>query len=76
MSKNLDSRVREIFPIGNVLLYGSRTLLYHIIGGQFETTELGTEDIYGFAEIRKLNFRRNKNLHQNGDRKVIYGSHK
>jgi len=52
-SKNLDSRVREIFPIGNVLLYGSRDSFIPHYKGQFETTELEQRIYVSAREIRK-----------------------
>jgi bifunctional NMN adenylyltransferase/nudix hydrolase len=52
-SKNLDSRIREIFPIGGVLLYGSRDSFIPHYKGQFETAELEQEIYVSGTEIRK-----------------------
>lgn len=52
-SKNLDSRVREVFPIGKVLLYGSRDSFIPYYKGQFHTKELEQRIYVSGREIRK-----------------------
>lgn len=52
-SKNLDQRVREVFQIGNVLLYGSRDSFIPHYTGQFDTVELEQEIYVSGTEIRK-----------------------
>jgi bifunctional NMN adenylyltransferase/nudix hydrolase len=52
-SKNLDSRIREIFQIGKVLLYGSRDSFIPHYFGQFDTAELEQEIYVSGTEIRK-----------------------
>jgi bifunctional NMN adenylyltransferase/nudix hydrolase len=52
-SKNLDSRIREVFPIGNVLLYGGRDSFIPCYSGQFPTKELEQRIYVSGTEIRK-----------------------
>lgn len=52
-SKNLDSRIREIFPIGSVLLYGGRDSFIPSYSGQFPTRELEQTIYVSGTEIRK-----------------------
>ena len=52
-SKNLDSRIREIFPMGNVLLYGGRDSFIPRYHGQFPTRELEQKLYVSGTEIRK-----------------------
>ena len=52
-SKNLDGRIREVFPIGNVLLYGSRDSFIPHYKGHFDTAELEQEIYVSGTEIRK-----------------------
>lgn len=52
-SKNLDSRIREVFQIGNVILYGSRDSFIPHYKGQFETAELEQEIYVSGTEVRK-----------------------
>jgi len=52
-SKNLDSRIREVFPIGKALLYGSRDSFIPHYKGQFDTAELEQEIYVSGTEIRK-----------------------
>jgi bifunctional NMN adenylyltransferase/nudix hydrolase len=52
-SKELDSRIREIFPFGEVLLYGGRdSFLGHYKGG-FKSTELEQDTFVSGTEVRK-----------------------
>ena len=52
-SKNLDVRIREVFQIGKVLLYGSRDSFIPHYHGQFDTAELEQEIYVSGTEIRK-----------------------
>jgi len=52
-SRNLDSRIKEVFPIGKVLLYGSRDSFIPHYKGQFHTTELEQKIYVSAREIRK-----------------------
>ena len=52
-SKYLDSRVKEIFPIGKVLLYGGRDSFLPHYKGVFDTTELEQTVYISGTEIRK-----------------------
>ena len=52
-SRNLDQRIREVFPIGNALLYGSRDSFIPHYSGQFDTAELEQEIYVSGTEIRK-----------------------
>ena len=52
-SKNLDNRIKEIFPIDNALLYGSRDSFITHYTGQFDTAELEQEIYISGTEIRK-----------------------
>jgi bifunctional NMN adenylyltransferase/nudix hydrolase len=52
-SKNLDSRIREVFPIGSVLLYGGRDSFIPAYSGQFSTQELEQKIYISGTEIRK-----------------------
>jgi bifunctional NMN adenylyltransferase/nudix hydrolase len=52
-SKNIDTRIREVYPMGHVLLYGGRdSFLPHYMGG-FDTTELEQTVYVSGTEIRK-----------------------
>jgi len=52
-SKNLDTRIREVFPMGNVLLYGGRDSFLPHYKGSFDTTELEQTVFVSGTEIRK-----------------------
>lgn len=52
-SKNVDSRIKEVFPIGKALLYGSRDSFIPHYHGQFDTAELAQEIYVSGTEIRK-----------------------
>lgn len=52
-SKNIDNRIREVFPIGDVLLYGGRDSFIPHYKGQFDTTELEQTIYVSGTEIRK-----------------------
>jgi bifunctional NMN adenylyltransferase/nudix hydrolase len=52
-SKNLDDRVREVFPMGKVLLYGGRDSFIPHYKGQFDTTELEQKIYVSGTEVRK-----------------------
>jgi bifunctional NMN adenylyltransferase/nudix hydrolase len=53
-SKTLDSRVREAFPNGNALLYGSRDSFIPYYSGKLPTKELEQTVYVSGTEIRKL----------------------
>ena len=53
----LDSRIREIYPLGEVLLYGGRDSFipfYKNGGGHFDTKELEQHTFVSGTEVRKL----------------------
>lgn len=52
-SKNLDARIREVFPIGSVLLYGGRDSFIPAYSGVFPTRELEQSIYISGTEIRK-----------------------
>ena len=52
-SKNLDARVREVYPMGNVLLYGGRDSFIPHYTGIFKTHELEQTIYISGTEIRK-----------------------
>jgi bifunctional NMN adenylyltransferase/nudix hydrolase len=52
-SKNLDTRIREVFQIGTPLLYGSRDSFIPHYKGQFSTAELEQEIYISGTEVRK-----------------------
>lgn len=52
-SKNVDSRIREVFPMGKVLLYGGRDSFIPHYMGNFDTTELEQKIFISGTEIRK-----------------------
>jgi len=52
-SKNLDARVKEVFPLGKVLLYGGRDSFIPHYKGSFDTTELEQTIYISGTEIRK-----------------------
>jgi bifunctional NMN adenylyltransferase/nudix hydrolase len=51
--KNLDGRIREVFPIGEVLLYGGRDSFIPHYHGQFATTELEQKIYISGTEVRR-----------------------
>ena len=52
-SKQLDTKIREVFPTGSVVLYGSRdSFLPHYVGG-FDTCELKPESLVSASDVRK-----------------------
>ena len=53
-SKNLDSRIREIFPMGSVKLYGSRDSFIPSYKGSFLTEEFKQNFYISGTEIRKM----------------------
>lgn len=52
-SRNLDTRIREVFPMGNVLLYGGRDSFLPHYRGAFDSTELEQTVFVSGTEIRK-----------------------
>jgi bifunctional NMN adenylyltransferase/nudix hydrolase len=52
-SKNIDARVKEVFPIGRVLIYGGRDSFIPHYLGLFDTTELEQNVYVSGTEIRK-----------------------
>lgn len=52
-SKNLDSRIREVYPMGDVILYGGRDSFIKCYHGSFETKELANRVCLSGTEIRK-----------------------
>ncbi len=52
-SLELDKRIREIFPIGEALLYGGRDSFSGVYTGSFETTEIEQIANFSGTEMRK-----------------------
>ena len=52
-SKNLDDRIKEVFPIGNVLLYGSRDSFIPHYKGKHDTMEYQQKIFISGTELRK-----------------------
>ena len=52
-SLELDKRIREIFPIGEALLYGGRDSFEGVYTGSFETTEIEQIANFSGTEMRK-----------------------
>lgn len=52
-SKNLDSRIREVYPTGSVLLYGGRDSFISHYRGQFKCEELKQDIFVSGTEVRK-----------------------
>jgi bifunctional NMN adenylyltransferase/nudix hydrolase len=52
-SKTLDTRIREVYPIGGVIMYGGRDSFIKCYNGQFETKELAARVCLSGTEIRK-----------------------
>lgn len=52
-SKMLDTRIREVYPIGDVVLYGGRDSFIKCYTGQFNTKELAARVCLSGTEIRK-----------------------
>lgn len=56
-SKELDRRIREVYPIGDVLMYGGRDSFipfYKKGGGQFNCKELEQHTFVSGTEVRKI----------------------
>lgn len=56
-SKEMDKRIREIYPIGDVLMYGGRDSFipfYKRGGGQFDCKELEQHTFVSGTEVRKI----------------------
>lgn len=56
-ASELDKRIREVYPHGDVLMYGSRdSFIPHYIngGGQFQTKELEPLGTFAGTDVRKL----------------------
>lgn len=51
-SKMLDDRIREVFPIGEVVLYGSRDSFIQYYSGVFQTKELTPHIFISGTEVR------------------------
>lgn len=52
-SQNIDSRIREVFPIGSAILYGSKDSFIPHYQGSFPTAELEQTIYVSGTEIRK-----------------------
>jgi bifunctional NMN adenylyltransferase/nudix hydrolase len=52
-SEEIDRRIREVFPIGSVTLYGSRDSFIPHYQGAFSTCELDTKIFLSGTEVRK-----------------------
>ena len=52
-SKMLDDRIREVYPMGDILLYGGRDSFIKCYHGTFETKELAAKVSLSGTEIRK-----------------------
>jgi len=52
-SKTLDSKVREIFPMGSVVLYGSKDSFIPYYKGSFATCELAPDNYVSATTIRE-----------------------
>lgn len=52
-SKEIDKRIREVFPVGSVTLYGSRDSFIPHYNGQFQTEELESKIFVSASDIRK-----------------------
>ncbi len=52
-SSNVDQRIREIFPIGNAIIYGGRDSFIPHYTGKFDVAELDTSIYVSGTEIRK-----------------------
>jgi bifunctional NMN adenylyltransferase/nudix hydrolase len=52
-SRELDKRIREVAPVGEVLLYGGRDSFRSAYTGNFETTEIEQIANFSGTEIRK-----------------------
>lgn len=56
-SQEMDKRIREVYPIGNVLMYGGRDSFipyYKRGGGQFDCKELEQYTFVSGTEVRKI----------------------
>jgi len=56
-TEELDKRIREIYPIGDILLYGGRDSFipyYKKGGGKFDTKELEQHTFVSGTEVRKM----------------------
>lgn len=56
-ASELDRRIREVYPHGDVLLYGGRdSFIPHYIngGGKFQTKELSSLGTYAGTDVRKI----------------------
>lgn len=60
--KQVDTKVREVYPMGSVLLYGSRDsfIPYYVPYGKFDTCELEPESFVSATQVR--NEVKNKSL--------------
>jgi len=52
-SKIIDNKIREVFPIGSVVLYGSRDSFISRYFGKFDTIELEASNQISASEVRK-----------------------
>ena len=52
-SKDVDQRIREVFPIGSVVLYGSRESFLPYYEGKFDTCELEATEKVSATQIRE-----------------------
>lgn len=52
-SKQVDTKIREVFPIGSAVLYGSRDSFIPHYHGQFDVIELVPQSLVSATDIRK-----------------------
>jgi bifunctional NMN adenylyltransferase/nudix hydrolase len=52
-SKEVDTKIREAFPVGSVVLYGSRDSFIPYYKGKFETCELEPKSYVSATEVRE-----------------------
>jgi bifunctional NMN adenylyltransferase/nudix hydrolase len=51
-SKQVDEKIREVFPLGSVVLYGSKDSFIPYYSGKFDTCELEPENYISATQIR------------------------
>lgn len=73
-SKELDRRIREVYPYGSVVLYGSRDSFIPHYMGRFDTQELEASGTYNGTAIRRK-IGEEIILTNEARRGVIYASH-
>jgi bifunctional NMN adenylyltransferase/nudix hydrolase len=53
-SQSVDEKIREVFPMGNAILYGSRDSFIPYYSGKFDTKELEQDVFVSGTEVRKF----------------------